>query len=147
MKVFAALFAVVAAVSACQTGAFMEVVSTDIVDRTYTRSAVRGTLSGNRIESAAKVREHQGKVMVCVAVAGEGKGTFGPEWPDAVAKALLIDLDGERLITGANFAKTYVKENTSMGKTAQCAVTDRPWRPAYGSMRLEIDYLQIRLTA
>ncbi|MGB0853863.1 MAG: hypothetical protein ACPGVA_04415 [Pikeienuella sp.] len=139
--------ALVMALGACQSGALMEVVSSDVVDRTYKRGTVNTSLGGTRIEVAVKAKEYQGKVLLCVAVAGNGVGTFAPEWPDAIAQALIVEIDGERLLTGANFAKTYLDEETVMGKSSQCAVTSKPWLPKYKYTPVFLDIPRVSVRA
>lgn len=147
MRTLFAIAAATMALNACKSGAFLDVVSTDVVDRTYRTGSVTSNFSGTKIEVAVKVQEHSGKVLLCAAVAGDGKGTFGPEWPQAIADALIVSLDGDRLVTGTPFAKTYFEEKTVMGKASQCAVTSRLWQRKYEKMRLEITLPQVRLRA
>lgn len=147
MKLTTLLTAIALVTTACQSGAFLEVVSTDVVDRSYKRGAIKSNFAGTRIEVAAKAKEYQGKVMLCVAVVGDGVGTFGPEWPGAVADALIVKLDNQRLVSGTSFAKVYLKDKTTMGKSAQCALTSRAWQAKYGSMELEFDLPRVTLSA
>lgn len=90
------------------------------------------------MQIARKASNRGGKVMLCTAISSTGAGPLAVERLDYWRERMIFELEGERLSTGAQFAAIHNFENTVIGKTANCVVTEIEWRPSFDRSKVEI---------
>ena len=133
---FAGLLAAVLSVGACASATAIG--QSEVVDRSFTRFSSAG---GAKLMMGLKVADRGGKVMLCGAITANGSAPFLDHqlihWRDKT----VVSVGGDRITLGIPYAPLYEGEATVMGKTAQCGVTDKPWKASYDTAKITIGIL------
>ncbi|MEM7525624.1 MAG: hypothetical protein AAF360_18075 [Pseudomonadota bacterium] len=69
--------------------------------------------------------------MICAAAGAEGDLTFSAEWPAALLRATKLHIEEELIVCSLEFGAEFYSDSVLLGKSANCAVTDRASKPPY----------------
>jgi hypothetical protein len=148
MKTFVgAAIAGVMAIASCAPSTSFKSAQSETITRVYKLAQTSTRDKATTTLIAVRAKDIGGKFGLCVAVSTRGSSTFQTEWPKAIADKLIVELAGNRVTYGTPFAATYLDLKSLIGKKANCAITDAPWKTKYRSVAPVLDLPAITLTA
>jgi len=114
------------------------------IDPSFTPTGFRWA-EGGLVRVFLKARPSEGKVEICAAWMFADDGPYYADMlNDDVLQAASVLIEGNRVVTGLSFAHELSQSEVAVGRQANCARGNAPWKPSYANAPVTMKIPRLR---